>query len=161
MAMERWRPSRVVEEMNRMMEDMEDMERHMAEDIGLPFWPRRMRGRRAPGERMAWAPSVNICEKADRLIVRAEIPGVNKDNIDISMTGEMLTIRGERATPADFKDEECLRSEIAYGNFSRSIMLPAPVDAEKIEATYENGMLELNLPKVKAAVPAKIQVRAR
>lgn len=154
MAMQRWRPRAMMP--SRMMEEMERM---MEESFGE--WPWRVIWRRAPEEEMAWSPSIDMYEKEDAFIIRADIPGVSKDDIDISMTGDTLTIRGERKLPADIKREEYECSEICYGTFSRSITLPAAVDAEKIEATYENGILEIRLTKVREAMPQKVQIKAK
>ncbi len=86
---------------------------------------------------------------------------MNKDDVDISMTGDTLTIKGERKPPAEVKAEDYQCCEVCYGSFSRSITLPAAVDADKIEASYGDGILELNLPRVKEAIPAKIQIKAK
>jgi len=99
------------------------------------------------------------CE--DRVIVRVELPGVDKDNIDISVAGDILTIKGERKPPEEVKDEDYYCCERYRGNFYRSIQLPGDVDTEKIEATYENGVLEITLPKVPEVTPKKISVSVK
>ncbi len=144
-----WRPFRELEEMERLLESP------------VANWPLRMTWRRIPGDDTAWAPPIDMYEKEDSFIVRAELPGVNKDDVDISMTGDTLTIKGERKAPADVKAEEYQCCEVCYGSFSRSITLPAAVDANKIEASYGDGILELHLPKVKEAKPTKIQIKAK
>lgn len=110
---------------------------------------------------MAWAPSIDMYEKEDSFIVRVELPGVNKDDVDISMTGDILTIKGERKPPAEVNEEDYQCCEVCYGSFSRSITLSSAVDIDKIEASYGDGILELHLPKVKEAIPAKIQIKAK
>ncbi len=144
-----WRPFGELEEMGRFLE---------SPSAG---WPLRLVWRRVPGNGMAWAPSIDMYEKEDSFIVRAELPGVNKDDVDISMTGDTLTIKGERKPPAEVKEEDYQCCEVCYGSFSRSITLPSAVDTDKIEASYGDGILELNLPKVKEAIPAKIQIKAK
>jgi HSP20 family protein len=119
-----------------------------------PFWLRRAT------EEIPWAPSLDMYEKADSFTVRLEIPGIKKEDIDVSVQNHTLTIKGERKSPAEGKDEEYQFCEIWYGSFSRSIMLPAAVDAGKIDAQYENGILEIHIPKAKEAKPAKIEVKA-
>ena len=143
----------------RFLGDLEEMERSL--ESSAARWPLRLMWRRAPDGDMAWAPSINIYEKEDSYVIQAELPGVNKDDVDISMTGDTLTIKGERKPPAEVKKEDYQCSEVCYGNFSRSINLPSAVDADKIEASCENGMLELQVPKVKEAIPAKIQIKAK
>jgi HSP20 family protein len=154
MTLERWRPRvlrpwRASEEMDRLMEE------------AFSGWPFGMRWRRLPAEEMAWAPSIDMYEKEDSFIVRAEIPGVKKEDVDISIRGEMLTIKGERKAEAQVKEEEYHRCEVCYGSFSRSLSLPAAVDSDKVEATYEDGMLEIRLPKAKEAMPTRIQVQTK
>lgn len=127
----------------------------------LAGWPVRMALRRAIGEHMALVPSVDVYEKEDCFMICAELPGVNMEECDISVTGETLTIKGERQQPESAKGAEYLCSEIAYGNFSRSIDLPAGCDSSKIDATCHNGMLDIKLEKVKEAKPARIQVHAK
>ena len=154
MVLERWRPpalrpSRTFDEMERLMDEF------------LAGWPFRLRWRRIPAEEMAWAPSVEMYEKDENFIVRAELPGVKKEDIDISMTGDNLTIKGERKASTEVKEEEYHRCEVCYGSFARSINMPAAVDTDRIEATYADGILEVRLPKAKEAVPAKIEIKAK
>jgi len=158
MALER-RRSPVDVAFRSLREQMEDMERWMEESFGLPML-RRWR-RRYPAEEMPWAPMVEMYEKADHFVVRAEVPGVMEQDLDISVTGEFLTVKGERKAPSDVKDEEYCVCEVAYGPFSRTIALPMAVDAEKISAKFENGLLELHVPKAAGAVPKKIEIKAK
>ena len=140
-------------------EQMEDMERWMEESFGLPMF--RRRHRRYPSEEIAWAPMVEMYEKPDYFVIRAELPGVGEKDLDISVTGELLTIKGERKAPTDVKDEEYYCCEVAYGPFSRTIALPMAVDAQNINAKFENGLLELRVPKAAGAVPKKIEIKAK
>jgi HSP20 family protein len=125
----------------------------------LASWPFRT-WRRSPDE-VSWSPPVEMYEKADRFVVRVELPGVKKDEIDVSVTGEALTVRGERELPKQAKDEEYHRCEVCYGSFSRSIAMPAAVDVDEIEATYEDGVLQVSLPKTKDAKASKVEIRAK
>jgi len=154
MVVQRWRPPAL-----RLWRPSEEMERFMEE--ALAGWPFGMRWRRLPAEEMAWAPSMDMYEKEDSFIVRAELPSVKLDDIDISIIGDTLTIKGERKAPAEVKEEEYYRCEVCYGTFSRSITMPAAIDPDKIEATYTDGILEVRLPKAKEAVPTKIQIKAK
>jgi HSP20 family protein len=110
---------------------------------------------------MGWVPGIEMYEKADKFIVRAELPGMKKDEIDISVVGSTLTISGEKKAEADVADEDYYRCELCYSKFSRSIGLPTAVDTAKVDASYENGILEITLPKVEAAKPKKIAVKAK
>ncbi len=157
MVLERWRPPAL--RPWRPWREMEEMERLMEEAIA--GWPFRIMWRRFPAEEMAWSPSVEMYEKEDSFIVRAELPGVKKEDVDISMTGDTLTIKGERKASEEVKGEEYHRCELCYGAFSRSISVPAAVETGKIEANYADGILEVRLPKAKEAVPTKIQVKAK
>ena len=124
-------------------------------------WPYPLSWRRTPGEMMAWAPSMDIFEKGDSFILRLEMPGVKPEEVDISMTGDTLTIKGERKPPEDINEDEWQASEICYGPFARSITFPMMVDANKIEANFDNGILEVRLPKAEEAKPKQIKVQTK
>jgi len=102
---------------------------------------------------------VEMYEKDDKFIVRTELPGMKKEELAISVLGDTLTIKGERKVKSEVKDEDYYRCELCYGKFSRSVALPAAVDAGKVEANYENGILEITLPKVEEAKPKKVEVK--
>ena len=154
MTMQRWRPTSLTS-----WRPFEEMERFLSSP--LYDWPFRMMWRRLPTEEIAWAPSVEIYEKDDHFIVRAELPGVKQEDIDISVAGDTLTIKGERKASEEVSETDYYRCELCYGTFSRSITLPTPVNAKKIEASYEDGILELKVPKAEEARPTKIQVKAK
>ena len=102
-------------------------------------------------------PPVNIYETRDGFAVRAEMPGVDKDALDISARGDQLTIQGERKVEAT-EGASFHRRERAGGHFSRVVTLPKPVDAERIQATFKNGVLEVLMPVVPQMQPRKIAV---
>jgi len=158
MVLERWRPRWGISPW-RPFRELDEMERWM--DEAFAGWPMRLSWRRIPAEEMAWAPLVDVYEKEDSFIVRAELPGVKKEDVDISVTADVLTIKGECKAPADIEEEEYHCCEVCYGPFSRSISMLAAVDAAKIEATFADGILEVRLPKAKEAVPTKIQIKAK
>ena len=153
MAIERWRPWDEFSEMERWMDDM--MRRP------LSTWRRPLTWWRVPTEALGWVPGVEMYEKADKFIVRAELPGMKKEEIDVSVVGDTLTISGERKAETEVKDEDYYRCELCYGKFSRSVSLPAAVDATKVDASYEDGILEITLPKVAAAKLKKITVKTK
>ena len=112
--------------------------------------------------RVTWRrPPVDMYEREDSFVVWAEVPGVDKESIDISMSGETLTIKGERKMPEEVSDEQYHVSELQYGGFSRSITMPVAVDADAVEATHHNGVLEIRVPKAKAARATRIHVKGR
>jgi HSP20 family protein len=153
MAIERWRPWEEFRGMERMMDEMV---RHP-----LALWRRPLTWWRVPTEELGWMPGVEVYEKADKFVVRAELPGMKKEEIDVSVVGDTLTISGERKAESEVKDEDYYRCELCYGKFSRSVGLPAAVNAAKVDASYENGILEITLPKLEAAKPKKVTVKAK
>lgn len=101
-----------------------------------------------PGDRV-WAPVVDVYETKGELIVSAELPGVNEKDIQVSITGDVLTIKGGRTHH---------RLERFYGKFERNIPLPIPVETNKVKATNRNGVLEIHLPKAEAVEPKEVKV---
>ena len=105
-----------------------------------------------------WAPSVDIYETENELVVKADLPDVNPQNLDIRVENNILTIRGERKFETKVNEENYLRIERAYGSFSRSFSLANSVKSEAIKADYQNGVLTLSLPKREEAKPKQIKV---
>jgi len=110
---------------------------------------------------MGWAPAIDVFERDDGFVVRAELPGMKEKDIDVSVAGNRLIIRGERRAESEVDKEDYYYSERSYGSFSRSIDIPSDVDAKKIEANYEDGVLEIDLPKTPGTKPKKVAVSAR
>lgn len=106
-----------------------------------------------------WVPSVDLSETTNEIVVRVEVPGMEKEDIDVSLEGKVLTVRGEKKTEHEEKEENFHRVERKYGSFTRSIELPADVDVNKVKATYKGGVLKLNMPKVKSQNAKKIEVK--
>ena len=158
MAIERWRPRWGIIPW-RPFEELEDMERRIDEAFGRSFLPRVWR--RFPVAEKEWLPAVEMFEKEDRFIVKAELPGMKEEDIDISVTDDTLTIKGEKKSESEVKDEDYCFCERSYGSFFRSIALPSNVDAKKIEANFDDGVLEVNLPKMPEVKPKKITVKAK
>jgi HSP20 family protein len=105
------------------------------------------------------APVLDVYEEKDDLIVKAEIPGLAKDEIDISLEGNNLTIKGEKKKEEEIKEEDYYRCERTYGAFSRSIELPMAVQTEKVNASFKNGVLEIRLPKTEEAKKNVVKVK--
>ncbi len=110
---------------------------------------------------MGWSPAVEVFEKEDKYVVKAELPGVKEEDMDVSVEGETLTIKGEKKSESEVKEDDYYRCERSYGSFYRSIALPATVDAKKIEASFEDGVLEVILPKAAEVKPKKITVSTK
>ena len=107
----------------------------------------------------AWLPPVDIYSTGEHaLVIKAEIPGMNKDDIDITVENFTLTIRGEKKTEQAVKDDQFHRVERSYGAFTRSFALPHTVDSSKVEAEYKDGVLTIKLPQREDAKPKQIKV---
>ena len=107
-----------------------------------------------------WAPPVDIFEKGDDLVICAELPGLEQDDVDISVENNTLVLRGERKRKTEFVEKDAYRLERTFGAFTRSFTLPRTVDSARISASYKNGVLELTLPKVEQVKPRKIEIKA-
>jgi HSP20 family protein len=108
----------------------------------------------------AWVPSVDIFETDDKeLVIKTELPDVKRDDIDLRIENNMLTLRGEKKMDSEVKEDRYHRVERVYGTFTRSFSLPPTVDTEKVSADYRNGVLEIRLPIREEAKPKQIQVQ--
>lgn len=108
----------------------------------------------------AWVPPVDIFQDKDNLVLRAEVPGVDKDAIDVRVENGVLTLEGDRKAQGDLDDENAFRRERIFGRFARSFTLPTTVDAGRITAKYRDGVLEIVLPKAEAAKPKRVEIQA-
>lgn len=142
----RWEPFRELvslrEAMNRLLE-----ESFVRPWGGLPRW--------------AEGPAVDMYETDDAVVVKAAMPGVDPKDVEINVTGDTLTIRGEAKKEERVKEEHYLRREWCYGSFCRSFLLPTRVVADDAEAVFENGVLTLTLPKAEEIKPKTIKVKAK
>jgi HSP20 family protein len=107
----------------------------------------------------AWAPALDISERKDAYLVTVELPGVKLDDLTITLEDGLLTIQGERQFAEDSSEQQFHRVERRYGAFRRSITLPAHVQADAVQATVEDGVLQVLVPKAEEAKPKRIQVR--
>jgi HSP20 family protein len=108
-----------------------------------------------------WSPSCDIYETDNEIVVKAEIPGVKKENIKLSMQDNVLTLTGERKFEEETKKENYMRVERGYGKFTRSFSLPSYVDAKKISAEFKDGLLEVKLPKSEEAKPREVEIKIK
>jgi HSP20 family protein len=107
-----------------------------------------------------WTPAIDIFETGDMVIVKAEVPGIEPKDIQVTLNNQLLTIAGEKKYEKQEKDEKFYRMERASGSFARSIHIPIAVDAGKVIATFKNGLLKIELPKTAAAKGTAIPVKA-
>ena len=105
-----------------------------------------------------WSPLVDVHETKDQFLVKAEVPGLKQEEIEVSIVDDTLTLKGERKRETEVKENEYHRIERSYGAFQRSIVLPASVDASGVKASYKEGVLEIQLPKKEEAKPKAIKV---
>ncbi len=106
-----------------------------------------------------WMPSVDIEESDDAFIIKAELPGVEKDDVNVTIDDGILTIKGEKHSKKE--DKKAHRVECSYGSFVRSFTLPQAVNADGVEAEYNNGVLSLSIPKTEDAKPRQIEVKVK
>lgn len=149
MSLTRWDPLREVLNIRR------EMDRLFDEFFGR----RRLPTAVSMIEAGAWTPRVDMFDREKELVVQAELPGVGRENIRISATDDTLTIRGEVRQGEEIKEEQYYCCERSYGTFSRTLSLPVKVQADKVQAAYKDGILEVVLPKVEEVVPKEVEVR--
>jgi len=145
MAITRWRPFRdllsIQDEMNRLFDE---------------FFGRSPA--RAEWTDGVWSPSVDVSETKDNVIIKAEMPGIKKDDVKISIQDNVLTMKGEKKQEKEEKDANYHRIERSYGSFCRSFTLPTSVKTDKIKATYKDGILTITLPKTEEVKPKEIPI---
>ncbi len=105
-----------------------------------------------------WTPALDVYEDKDNLYVRVEVPGMKKEDIEISLHNASLSIAGERKSEESFKDAEVYRAERFFGRFQRTVTLPSPVATDKVKAHYQDGILTVMLPKTEEAKPKQIEL---
>jgi len=105
-------------------------------------------------------PPVNLYDAGDRYVLSAQLPGMNLEDLDLSITGETLTMRGERKRPDGVSDESYRRQERQYGRWTRTISLPDRVESTQVAASFARGLLTITLPKAENAKPRQISVKA-
>ena len=141
-----WRPFRDMERMRREMDRLwdsffEERPRRKVEEVG------------------EWLPSLDVSETKNDLVVKAELPGIDPKDIDISLSDCVLTIKGEKKQGKEEKEENYHLIERSYGSFTRSVRLPGDVQSDKITASYKNGVLRVTLPKSEEAKKKEIKIK--
>jgi HSP20 family protein len=105
-----------------------------------------------------WTPPLDVFDEKDNFVVKAELPGLKKEDIEINVHNGVLTISGERKHEAEKKEGQTFRSERYFGRFQRSVTLPAAVDVKNVKASYKDGVLTIDLPKAEEAKPKQIAI---
>jgi HSP20 family protein len=150
MSIVKWSPIRELEtarrDMGRLFEDFLEI----APRRRFRLWPKL-----EPG---VIVPNVDMYDRKNEIVVKTELPGVEKENIDLAITENSLTLKGELKKEEEVKEEDYYSSERSYGSFTRTIALPTEVDSSKAKATFKNGVLEIVLPKKEEAKPKEIKV---
>ncbi len=156
MALELWRPRLGLArrgpwaELARMEREMEDLFSRFFGDVAA----------RWRGDTRVWSPEIDLIDRKDEIVLRADLPGLEQKDIEVTVQEGTLTIRGARKEEREEKDEDYYFAERWAGSFARTVALPAGIDADKVRATFKNGVLEVHLPKTAKAQEKKIEVKA-
>jgi HSP20 family protein len=153
MAMERWRPVGAFIERGEPVRDIQGEMNRLFDS----FFGRPMATGTGTGSRV-WFPVVDMYETKDDLLLNFELPGVGEKDVSLSITGDLLTVRGERHFRQELKDDHAYHIERAYGRFERAVQLPMPVQAGRVTATFRDGVLEVKLPKAEEIRPKEIKI---
>lgn len=108
-----------------------------------------------------WLPSVDVTETADKLLIRAELPGLDAKDVSVTISGDLLTIKGEKKQEEEKKEEHYHSSERFYGSFKRSFRLPANINTDAVDATFEKGVLQVALRKTEEARKKEIEIKVK
>ena len=125
----------------------------LREPLGTIDWPFAGQGR--------WSPAVDVAESDEEVVVRAEMPGIDPKDLDVSLSGSQLVLSGEKKESTEDQGKDFHHSESRYGSFRRLVQLPEGVDTENVDAQYANGVLTLHLKKTPAAVAKRIEVKVK
>jgi HSP20 family protein len=142
-----------------MFREMDQTRRHFDGLLGTPLLPAIWR--RAATEERVWSPAIEVLEKDDKFIVRAELPGLAEEDVEVHVGEGAVTIKGEKKAETETEEEGHRWSERRYGSFTRRVRFPSSVDAENIEASYGDGVLEITLPKVAEIKPKRLTLKPR
>lgn len=148
MSIVKWSPLKELEEMRK------DMDR-LFEDFFAPVARRR---RWLKPELGVIVPNIALYDRKNEIVLKAELPGINKEDIDLTITKDSLTLKGEIKKEEEVKEEDYYACEMSYGSFTRTIALPVEVDSVKAKASFKNGILEVVLPKKEEAKPKEIKI---
>ena len=153
MAIERWRPFGTFVERGDSVRDIQGEMNRLFDS----FFGRPLAAGRATGSSV-WTPVVDVYETKDDFVLDFELPGIREKEVSLSITGDLLTVKGERQFNQQRKDDAYHHMERAYGKFERTVQLPLPVQAARVTATYRDGVLEVKLPKAEEIKPKEIKI---
>jgi len=133
----------------------------LTEDFWRRPFPSLMFGDRWPLPPMISlkAPSLDVFEEKDEIVVKADLPGMNKDEIEVTVTENVVTIKGEKKKEEEVKEKDYYRRERSYGSFVRSVQLPSEVKSDQIKANFKDGVLEVRMPKTEEAKKKSVSVK--
>ena len=146
MAIVRWEPLR----------ELSSLQSEMNRLFNTAFEAPATRGNSGKGER--WYPAMDLLETADHFVLRADLPGMTQDDVKIELEDSTLTVSGERKSEHEDKQEGYYRVERAFGSFSRSLTLPKGIDGDAVNASFDNGVLEIRIPKPEERKPRRIAI---
>jgi HSP20 family protein len=152
MAIERWRPLGTLMERGPFRDIQSEMNRLFDSFMGRPMTTASGTGSRS------WEPLVDLYETPDDFVLNFELPGVSEKDIALSITGDVITVQGERPFSEPLNDDSYFHVERAYGKFARSLRLPMPVDARRVRATYREGVLQVRVPKAEEVRAKEIKI---
>jgi HSP20 family protein len=139
------------QEINKLRRDMDRLFTRLWDDFGMPHFPRAVRD----------VPFVDLSETEDDLILKAEVPGINPEDLDISITDDILTIKGEMKQELVKENENYHRMERRYESFSRTLQLPCRVMIEDVKATYKEGIVTIIMPKCSPEISQKVRIKIK
>jgi HSP20 family protein len=149
MAVVRWDPTRELDslqgEMNRLFSSFFDT-------------PTKTKGGNGNGAARRWIPSMDLVETQDDFVLKADLPGMSENDVNVELENNVLTISGERKTEHEEQQEGYYRLERATGSFSRALSLPEGIDADAVAATFDNGVLTVRIPKPAQVKPRKVKI---
>ena len=123
------------------------------EPFGLQDWP--------PWDMNKWSPAIDVAENDTELTIRAELPGIDPKDLDVTVTGNQLVLSGEKRETSEREGKDFHRSETRYGSFRRTVPLPEGIDTENVDAEYANGVLTLRLKKTAPVATKRIEVKTK
>ncbi|HLF17757.1 MAG TPA: Hsp20/alpha crystallin family protein [Candidatus Omnitrophota bacterium] len=138
-------------------QDIEDIQREMNRLFDFSLH----RPLKAGNGGKLWAPAVDVVDEKDVIKVKADLPGLKKEEIEVTVDNDTLCIKGEKKQEKEIKEKDYIRSERYYGSFNRSFTLPASVDPQKVNASYKDGVLEITLPKKEEAKKKEVKVEIK
>jgi len=157
MQLERWRPRGLTGRGLLRRGPFENLERQMEDVFDRMFhgWP----ARGLDADFVGWVPPLDMIDRKNEVVLRADLPGLDRKDIQLAVENGVLTLQGSRQQEKEEQDDDCYAMERWAGAFSRSIALPQGVDPDRVEASFRNGVLEIHVPKTKEAQGRKIDIK--